>query len=127
MKLFGSKPCQFFGVGPVLPVPDIEVAVTFYCTQLGFTRDFVMGEPPNHGSVTQGRVGIQFTLAKAPFKALDYPGWFYLFIEKIDLLAATYSKRGLVFTRPLETKAHGMREFELLDNNGYRLRFGQYV
>lgn len=127
MRLFGRKSCQFFGVGPVIPVPDVEAAVAYYCQQLGFKRDFVMGEPPSHGSVTRGRVGIQFTLATPPFNGSDYPGWFYFFIEDIDALATEYAGRGLGFTRPLETRAHGMREFELSDLNGYRLRFGQHV
>ena len=124
---FRSSKCQFVGVGPVFPVPDVEAAVSFYCKQFGFTRDFVMGEPPNHGSVTRDRVGIQFTLARETFDPGSYPGWCYLFIENIDQLAAEYSERGVAFTRQLETTAHGMREFEVLDNNGFRLRFGQYA
>lgn len=127
MKMFGSKACQFFGTGPVLPVPDVEAAVAYYCSQLGFTLDFVMGKPVNHGSVTRDRVGIQFTRAAVPFSPSDYPGWFYFFIENIDLLASEYTGRGITFTRQLETKTHGMREFELLDLNGFRLRFGQYA
>jgi ParB-like chromosome segregation protein Spo0J len=31
------------------------------------------------------------------------------------------------FTQPLGTREHGMREFEILDLNGFRLRFGQYL
>ncbi len=127
MAIFKSRKCQFIGVGPVIPVPDVEAAVTYYCDQLGFERDFVMGEPPDHGSVTRGRVGIQFTLPSNAFAAQDYPGWFYLFVEEIDALAADYEKRGLVFTQPLGTREHGMREFEILDVNGFRLRFGQYL
>src|SRR3546814_4447545 len=55
MAIFKSKRCEFIGVGPVVPVPDVEAAVVYYCEQLGFDRDFVMGDPPDHGSVTCGR------------------------------------------------------------------------
>lgn len=127
MALFKSKQCQFIGVGPVIPVPDIEATVNYYCNRLGFTRDFVMGDPPDHGSVTRGRVGIQFTLSPASFTAISYPGWFYLFTENIDALANEYEEQGLVFSQPLSTREHGMREFEVMDLNGFRLRFGQYI
>lgn len=122
-----SEACNFIGVGPVIPVPDVEAAVAFYCDQLGFDLDFVMGDPPDHGSVTQGRVGVQFTLAHAPAAASRYPGWFYFFVEGIDALATDYSARGLHFTQPLGDREYGMREFELTDLNGFRLRFGQYL
>lgn len=122
-----SKHYQFIGVGPVIPVPDVEAAVGFYCEQLGFKLDFVMGDPPDHGSVTCGKVGIQFTLADVPFVASDYPGWFYVFVENIDALAAQYARHGVVVSRALQSHEHGMREFEILDLNGYRLRFGQYL
>ena len=127
MAIFKSKKCQFIGVGPVIPVPDVEAAVAYYCEQLGFDRDFVMGDPPDHGSVTRGRVGVQFTLPGASFRSSDYPGWFYFFVESIDSLAAGYEQRGIEFTQPLGTRDHGMREFEIRDLNGYRLRFGQYT
>lgn len=127
MALFKSKQCQFIGTGPVLPVPDVEAAVRFYCDQLGFNYDFVMGEPPDHGSVTRGRVGIQFTLVTEKFDAKAYPGWFYFFVENIDDLAAQYEQRKIVFTKSLKTHDHGMREFEIEDLNGFHLRFGQYL
>lgn len=127
MPIFKTKACSFIGVGPVLPVADVEAAVAYYCEQLGFARDFVIGEPPDHGSVTRGRVGVQFTLAPAGFQPAAFPGWIYLFVENIDALAAEYEQRGLQFSQPLRTQEHGMREFELLDQAGYRLRFGQYL
>lgn len=125
--MFKPKDCQFIGVGPVLPVPDVEAAVTYYCEQLGFERDFVMGDPPDHGSVTRGRVGVQFTLSDDGFSARAYPGWFYLFVDNIDALAADYERNGVTFTQPLGSREHGMRELELTDLNGFRLRFGQYL
>jgi hypothetical protein len=52
---------ELFGLGPVLPVPDVDAAVAYYRDVLGFTIDFVMGTLSDHGSVTRNRVGIQFT------------------------------------------------------------------
>ena len=127
MAIFKSKGSEFIGVGPVLAVPDVEAAVVYYCEQLGFDRDFMVGDPPDHGSVTRGRVGVQFTLLAASFLSADYPGWFYLFVENIDSLAAGYEQRGIEFTQALGAREYGMREFEVKDLNGYRLRFGQYT
>jgi catechol 2,3-dioxygenase-like lactoylglutathione lyase family enzyme len=126
MSLFDSKP-QLIGTGPVLPVHDIRAAVDFYCDKLGFDLDFVMGDPPTHGSVTRCRVGIQFTNAPADFDPVSYPGYTYLFINRIDKLYAEYKKHDVHVTRDLESHDHGMREFEIVDCNGFRLRFGQYL
>ena len=124
--MFKTK-CVLFGTGPVFPVSDVAASVDFYCQSLGFKLDFVMGEPPDHGSVTRDKVGIQFTLTSSNFDAKSYPGWTYLFVENIDLLYAEATARNVEFTQPLGNRDHGMREFEMLDLNGFRLRFGQYL
>ena len=122
-----KKVPELFGVGPVLPVHNVASAAEFYCTKLGFELDFVMGDPPDHGSVTRCRVGIQFTKAPAEFVASSFPGWTYIFLDNIDALHSEYMERGVNITRSLESHDHGMREFEIQDLNGFRLRFGQYL
>ncbi len=117
---------ELFGAGPVLPVPDVRAAVEYYQQILGFSIDFVE-EPPEHGSVTRGRVGIQFTHVSDSQMPHDYPGWTYIFVTNIDALYEEYQGKGAAFTRGLESHAHGMREFELKDLNGHRIRFGQYM
>ncbi len=82
-------PC-LIGSGPVFPVRDVAASVAFYRDALGFDLDFIMGEPPTHGSVTRGGVGIQFTRVVGPFVPDEYPGWTYLFVEEIDALYAEY-------------------------------------
>ena len=126
MAILQAKP-EIFGTGPVLPVHDIRAAVEFYCNSLGFELDFVMGDPPTHGSVTRCRVGIQFTNAPASFDPGSYPGYNYFFVDNIDALHSEYIAKHVPITRPLTTHDHGMREFEILDCEGFRLRFGQYL
>ena len=120
-----TKP-DIFGIGPVLPVHDIQASADYYCRELGFDLNFVMGTPPTHGSVTRCRVGIQFTNAPASFDPASYPGYNYFFVDNIDALYNEYCKKDVKVTRALANHDHGMREFEVVDCNGFRLRFGQY-
>lgn len=115
---------RLFGIGAVLPVDDIAATARWYCDVLGFALDFVMD---GHGSVVRCNVGIQFTTAPAGFHPRDYPGWTYIFTENIDPLFDEYRTNGAKITRELATHAHGMREFQIEDCNGYTLRFGQYL
>ena len=124
MKNPFSKAPRLFGVGAVLPVPDIEATARWYCDMLGFTLDFVLD---GHGSVVRCNVGIQFTIPLSGFDPRKYPGWTYIFTENIDPLFEEYKAKGVTITSDLETKGHGMREFQIEDCNGFKLRFGQYL
>ncbi len=122
-----GKTTDLFGSGPVLPVPNVAKAVSFYQEMLGFQLDFVMGDPPDHGSVTRCRVGIQFTFITTDFIPRTYPGWTYIFVTNIDKLSEESASKHVTITQPLGDREHGMREIEIEDLNGYRLRFGQYL
>ena len=117
---------QFFGTNPVLPVPDVRAAVTYSCDRLGLTFDALTDDtPPTHGSVTRDRVGIQFThVADAP---ASYAGWTYIFVTDVDQRVAAYRATGVTITSPPTSYSYGLREFEIVDLYGYRLRFGQYL
>lgn len=117
---------NLFGAGPVFPVRDVASAVEYYCSTLGFERDFVLGDPPDHGSVTRCSVGVQFTKSPEGFVASSFPGWTYVFVDQVDALYAEYVAHRVAITRPIMSHEHGMREFEILDLDGFRLRFGAY-
>lgn len=122
-----NEACSFFGAHPVLPVHDLPATVAWYETALGFTREPLWGDPPSHATVHQGGVGIQFSLAPAGFVATTYPGWLYLFVTDADALYTRFQAAGVHILRTPTTYDYGLREFEIQDLNGYRLRFGQYV
>lgn len=45
---------QIHGVQPVLPVPDVEAALDWFCRVLGFAVDIRHGSPVVHGRVVIG-------------------------------------------------------------------------
>ena len=49
-----AKRHQIHGVQPVLPVPDLAAALDWFARVLGFTTDFVIGEPPDYARVRLG-------------------------------------------------------------------------
>lgn len=118
---------NLFGVSPVLPVPDVAAAVDYYADRLGFKREPLWGDPPTHGSVNRGRVGIQFTRASRDHVAGSFPGAVYLFVDDAEAYAQELLANGVVPEEPVEEKPYGMIEFAVRDLNGYRLVVGQYT
>lgn len=45
------RPRACYGIQPILAVADVQVTVDFYCHQLDFTVDFLVGDPPTYGAV----------------------------------------------------------------------------
>ncbi len=101
--------CNLFGVSPVLPVPDLRATVAFYSTQLGFDAEELWGDPPTHGSVNRGRVGIQFTAAPHGYDPRSFPGSVYVFVDDVARLADEFRSRGGDM-EPAEEKEYGMIE-----------------
>ncbi len=121
--------CSFYSIQPVLPVSDIEATLAYYQEKLGFTVDFVYGDPPSHAGVSRGEwtahgVRIQFTLADDP-SAIRPSGQLYMMVgADIEHLYNTYCANGVHIRNTLQNQPWGMREFRIEDHNGYVLRFG---
>lgn len=113
----------FSEIAPVLPVRNVAATIAWYCEILGCEKGY--GLPPDSGAVTHGNIVIQFTRHDS-FEGSNYPGCLYIHVvDGVAALAREVEKRGLTLSDPIRT-IDGMREFELADCNGYRLRFGQH-
>lgn len=119
----------FDSVEPVVLVPDVAATAKWYCRRLGFELGFFSGDPPTHGGVSRGlwtpnRASIQFSRAD-PGVEIRPSGWIYFHTGAgIEKLYDEYQANGVEITQPLGVKPWGVREFEVLDLNGYTLRFG---
>jgi len=123
------RPKVCYGLQPILAVADVQATVAFYCEQLDFAVQFLYGDPPTHGAVAWqdwSTDGAIIQLSHQPeVTAAEKETALFLFVgPEIDELYAKYKARGVKIIGELATQPWGMREFVLLDCNGYRLRFG---
>ena len=122
---------------PNLVVHDVEAAIHFYTTVLGFQQSITVPDaaPYVFASVTAGNIEIFFNDQKAV--AEDYPplakdplgGTMTLFLEceGIEEVLRAVEKSGARIVMPLKTQFYGMREFAFLDPQGWTVTMAERV
>jgi lactoylglutathione lyase len=119
---------------PNLLVANVERSLAFYVDTLGFSRGMTVPDasPFVFASVTSGDVEI--FLNDAATAVAEYPafagkplgatGTMFIELEGVDALHDRLQS-SVTITMPLTTKFYGMREFAILDPDGYVITFAQ--
>ncbi len=122
---------------PNLVVRDVQAAIDFYTSVLGFQQGMTVPDAPPYvfGSVTSGSIEVFFNDQKAV--AEDYPplardplgGTMTLFLEceGIEEVLRAVEKAGAVIVMPLKTQFYGMREFAFMDPQGWTVTMAERV
>ena len=122
---------------PNLVVHDVQAAIHFYTTVLGFKQAITVPDVPPYvfASVTAGDIEIFFNDQKAV--AEDYPplakdplgGTMTLFLEcdGIEEVLRAVEKSGARIVMPLKTQFYGMREFAFMDPQGWTVTMAERV
>jgi uncharacterized glyoxalase superfamily protein PhnB len=115
-----SHVSQFIQGAPVLHVPDVKAAATFYRDVLGFTWDF--GDEI-YSVVWRENSAIHFV------KDSSAPTGVHLFqwVRDVDAYYRELTERGAKVASAPTTQPYGIREFGLQDINGVGVVFGQDV
>lgn len=118
---------EFVGVAPVLPVDDLEAAISFYRDRLGFEDTYTWGDPPYYAIVGRD-TGVRIHLSeREDTRSPIVPQSVYIFVRDVDAVYQEYRDRGLeIFSAP-DDQDYGMREFEVRDNSGHFLTFGEGI
>jgi len=110
---------------PMLRVPDLAAAVDFYRRMLGFE---VVNQFDGWAALQRDGIEVMFATPNEhmPFGKPEFTGSLYFQVQDVDTLwNEVKSKTDVLY--PIETFDYGMREFAILDNNGYCLQFGSEV
>jgi uncharacterized glyoxalase superfamily protein PhnB len=113
------------GVSIALSTEDIARSVKFYVEQLGFTCTLQLA---GFARVRLGAADIMLGHPNAhqPWQGPRFTGSIYLEVNNVDELWEGLKTHARI-VYPIETMDYGVREFGLLDDNGYQLCFAQHV
>ena len=116
---------QLKALTPMLWTTDIKSTIDFYQNNLGFQLDNY-SEEWGWCSMHKDAVNIMFSLPNEhlPFEKSLCTGSFYFHVDDVNEIWEKLKEASFIFY-PLEDFEYGMREFAILDNNGYILQFGQ--
>jgi catechol 2,3-dioxygenase-like lactoylglutathione lyase family enzyme len=113
---------------PFLPVRDLHETIQFYKEKLGFHSEWYWGDPPTDAGI--GRDGLnllfvkneQFTdLINTAQRRLEI----CLFVSNVDEVYRELQNQKVEIISALKNEAWNVREFSILDCNGYILRIGE--
>lgn len=113
---------------PVIFVTNVETSAKFFRNTLGFSIDFLHGEPPFYGSVSRDGACVHLKFVHEPVLAVgaqDRDGFITAFIEveNVKALYAEYVTAGALFDQKLKKQAWGGRDFIVRDPDGNGICF----
>lgn len=101
---------------------DIAKTLQFYKDVLGFETTWTWGDPPTFGTASIGGVTVMFGLD--PDLAGKVQGHSHFFeVDDADAWYSRHLENGAKIVSDIEDKPWGLREYEVEDPSGYRLRF----
>jgi uncharacterized glyoxalase superfamily protein PhnB len=123
---------KLYNVAPYLIVDNIFQSAEFYRDKLGFDFNRIWGEPPQFVIVHRDGVHIMLKCVRAPgnvrpnYHVNPDACWdAYIWVKDADALYEELRSRGVKITREIEDAPYGCRDFDVEDNSGYILCFGQ--
>lgn len=109
---------------PVLQISNAQRSCEFYCGKLGFQKDWEhQFEPGFPWFVSVSRGDVTLFLTEHPESAAG--ALVYLTVDDVDALADEFRANHAVLEQGPTSQPWGMRELQLKDPDGNRLRIGQ--
>ena len=111
---------RFHSHVPIFSVKSVPASIEHYVNVLGFEKAWDWGEPPTFGCVCRDEVSIFFCEG-----GQGQPGmWISIFVDDVDELYKEYQASGANIRQPPTTFEWRMREMNVEDPDGHRLRIG---
>ena len=112
---------------PIIKVSDLDTALNFYCSVLGFDEDFhywASPDGPDYVGVSLNGHPLHLSTFSGDGKG---PETIYFYVDDVDGLYARFCGRGLPKDCEPTNQPWGQREVYVRDPDGHTLRFGSRV
>jgi uncharacterized glyoxalase superfamily protein PhnB len=114
-----------FGITAVMHVSDLNRALEYYTTILGFTEDFRLAE---YAGLALDTVCIHLSSPANPgMHKTPGSAHFCIDCDEVDIYFDTISKKGALIVVPPEDRYYGIRDFAVNDHDGNTLVFGKVI
>ena len=107
---------------PVLTVNDLQKAIAFYSSKLGFEVGWQWGDPPSYASVCRDHVEINLSLEPLGSHRFSKT---YLVVEHVELIYQLWVAKGVEPVEPIGNREYGMRDFAIKDPFGNIICVGE--
>lgn len=111
---------RFESAIPILNVKSVPASIDYYVNKLGFQKEWDWGSPPDFACVQRDDVRI--------FLCNDGQGgtgmWISVFVQDVDALHEDYKRSGAIIRQSPTSFPWGVREMNVEDLDGHRLRMG---
>lgn len=122
------KTKKFHKCGAHLPVINLRETLDYYRDKFGFYEEWTFGDID--GGIRRDDMRLLFGEDADYVKKINNEtARFNLvwFVENIDEVYAEYQDRGIEIASPLTTYPYAMREFAIIDVNGYYIRVAEGI
>lgn len=111
----------------VIAVPDVTETIQWYKEKLGFKITFTWNTPIDYAVLKKGEnVSLHFSKSEDYSKNKIFDTTLvYFFVHNVDAIHAEFVENGVKKISQPEDREYGMRDFDIIDPNGYRLSFGK--
>ena len=120
---------QYQKITANLMVRDVDASLKFYLDVLGLKRQITVPDQPPFVFVAVGSEAIEIFLNKAEPASKAKPGGISLYVELkgLDQLLTRVQQHNVKIEIPLNETFYGMREFAVLDPDGYVVIFAERI
>jgi predicted enzyme related to lactoylglutathione lyase len=119
---------KILGVFPKFLVRDVGAILRHYRDVCGFSITNSFGEPPIFGIVERDGHGLHVKRGEPrPRRSPDEAWDAYVEVQGIDALYAEFVAKGARVSRNPEVMPYGLKEFDIVDPDGYVLCFAEQV
>ncbi|WP_054308591.1 glyoxalase superfamily protein [Mesorhizobium sp. 1M-11] len=108
------------GVVPILGVRDLQRALEFYRSVLGFEVSWTFGTPVTLAAVCRDKVEFNLSETGDAFQRSRA----YVYVDNVDAYYDRIAAAGARVLFPLEDRAYGMRDCRIADPDGNEISFG---
>lgn len=110
-------------VCPVFGVDDVKIAADYYRDKLGFTLNWLWGNPPDYAGMSMGNVSIHL----AGNNDRVGKGSAFFSVDDADALYQFHKQNGVKIVGEIGDREYNSRDYYIHDLHGNFLAFGQYL